>query len=162
MKKVFTSSTHQAPFLCEACGKQVVKDVSRFTALDQEIQLKWTCVCGRPNSVMLERRRFIRKNVNLAGVCSFETQDGRSLCAAITLLDISQRGLRFKPAQDHRQPPLKPGQRLSIRFNLNDQFKTAIDREVIVRKVNGDVVGAEFISDDHYDKLGAYLLFHDT
>lgn len=162
MKKIFLSSTQQAPFLCEACGKQVVKDVSRFTALDQKIQLKWTCACGRPNSVMLERRRFIRKNVNLAGVCSFETQDGRSLSAAITLLDISQRGIRFRPVQDHRQPPLQPGQRLSIRFSLDDQFKTSISRELIVRKVKGNVVGAEFISDDHYDKLGAYLLFHDA
>jgi c-di-GMP-binding flagellar brake protein YcgR len=162
MKKVFTGSSHQAPFLCEACGKQVVKDVSRFAALDQKIQLRWTCACGRPNSVMLERRRFIRKNVNLAGVYSFKNRDGRSLCAAVTVLDISQRGLRFRPVQDHRQAPLQPGQRLSIRFTLDDQFKTAIDREVIVRKINGEMVGAEFISDDHYDKLGAYLLFHDV
>jgi c-di-GMP-binding flagellar brake protein YcgR len=162
MKKVFISSTHQAPFLCEACGKQVVKDVSRFAALDHKIHLKWTCACGHPNSVMLERRRFVRKNVNLAGTYSFETQDGRSPCTAVTLLDISQRGLRFRQAQGRRPPPLRIGQRLSMRFNLDDESQTAISREVTVRKINGDIVGAQFNTDQHYDKLGPYLLFHDA
>jgi len=161
MKKIFISNNHQAPFLCEACGKQVVKDVSRFATLDHKIQLKWTCACGQPNSVMLERRRFFRKNVTLSGAYSFETPDGRSLRAAVTLLDISQRGVRFRLAEHHRQPPLQIGQRLSIRFNLNDEYQSPINREVTVRKINGDVVGAEFISAGNYDKLGSYLLFHD-
>jgi hypothetical protein len=77
-------------------------------------------------------------------------------------LDISQRGLRFRQAEGRRPPPLRIGQRISMRFNLDDEFQTAISREVTVRKINGDIVGAQFNTDEHYDKLGPYLLFHDA
>lgn len=162
MKKIFANSRHQATFLCDACGKQVVKDVSRFATLDREIRLKWRCSCGEHSNVMLERRQFVRKSVKLPGAYSFAAPDGRTLSGAVTLLDISQRGLRFKHEGSLRRPALQAGQRLSIRFKLDDEFQTTISREVVVRKISGDVVGAEFIVREHYDKLGAYLLFHDN
>jgi hypothetical protein len=44
-----------------------------------------------------------------------------------------------------------------------DNFENAKEphpKDIVVRKKTGTYVGCEFLSDDHYDTFGKYLLFY--
>lgn len=159
MKKIFVNSKNQAAFRCHACGREEMKDVSRFFSLDKEIRLKWTCACGQANTVMLERRQFFRENVRLPGSYSLDRQDGRTIINPVTIVAISHRGLSFKQGLSSRAPNFQPGDRLQVQFTLDDRLKSVVSREVVVRSVKGSIVGVEFTSLQHADNLGNYLLF---
>jgi c-di-GMP-binding flagellar brake protein YcgR len=161
MKKIFVKSDNIATLVCDGCGKRRRKDVSRFTRLKQEVRLKWTCPCGAVNRAVLERRNFVRFKVNLSGKFSYHSQDGQHSVAPLVVVDISQGGLLFKRRTGLGSYPFREGDRLSVQFDLDDQNRSSVQREVGVRTIREDgSVGAEFVSKEHYDRLGPYLLYH--
>lgn len=163
MKKIFVKSDNMATLICSDCGKQYRKDVSRFTRLKQEIRLKWTCTCGAINRATLERRSYVRFKVNLSGKFSYTSQNGEFSMAPLVVVDISQGGLQFRRRTGLGRYPFREGDQLSVQFDLDDQNRSSVQREVGVRIIRTDgSVGAEFVSKEHYDRLGPYLLYHGT
>lgn len=65
--KVFVTSNHIATFPCPKCGNSYQKDVSKFIGHETQVRLKYKCKCQNSFSVLLERRRAIRKEVNFKG-----------------------------------------------------------------------------------------------
>jgi hypothetical protein len=79
------------------------------------------------------------------------------------VVDISQGGLLFKRRTGLGSYPFREGDRLSVQFDLDDQNRSSVQREVGVRTIREDgSVGAEFVSKEHYDRLGPYLLYHSA
>jgi len=72
------------------------------------------------------------------------------------ILDLSRSGLRMKT---NDVAELKVGDILNLRFTLDDKQNSEVTKEVIVRSISGHSLGTEFLSLEHYDKLGSYLLF---
>jgi len=127
-------------------------DVSKFVHVDKAVKLKVTCACGHDFSVTLERRLHIRKKANLKGTLMFKAKK-----YDIRITDISRYGLKIiteKPID------VQDGEKLIIDFVLDDAGQSQVEKEVIVRKINGANIGVEFSSHDHYDRFGPYLLFH--
>ena len=54
---------------------------------------------------------------------------------------------------------IKVGDILKLQFTLDDKENSEVTKEVIVRSISGNSLGTEFLSLEHYDKLGSYLLF---
>jgi len=150
--KVFAASSGKANFKCPECGGTRLLDVSKFCRLDKKIRLKYKCKCGCTSSLELERRKHVRKPVDLKGEL---VADGHTYRARV--VDISRLGLKIRT---EKKLDLEPGTRVVINFVLDDATSSRVSKEVVVRTVKDNDIGAEFLSRDHYDKLGPYLLFH--
>ena len=151
-QKIFVNSDLHAVIQCPECGQSYKKDVSKFIGHKTQVRLKYTCKCKHSFPVMLERRHFIRKQVNLKGFVI-----DKSNKIPLTVVDISQQGLQFKIAYN---VSYKVGDIFHIEFTLDDQTHSKISREVEVKRFPPPVkFGCEFTTQDHYDNLGKYFLY---
>ena len=77
----------------------------------------------------------------------------------MTVVDISRGGLQL---QLNQAPRFKIGDTIYVEFSLDDQLRTLIEKDVVVRKIDGNKIGTEFLTALHNsnpaDKaLGFYL-----
>ncbi len=151
-QKIFITKSGKANITCSECGKVKSMDVSKFTNIDKAVSLKVTCVCGHHFSVTLERRLHFRKSVNLSGQTMFKNKK-----YMLKILDISRQGLKLRT---ERPIDIQKGEKIIIDFTLDDVGQSQVEKEVVVKKINGTDIGVEFVSHDHYDRFGPYLLFH--
>jgi 5-keto 4-deoxyuronate isomerase len=150
-QKAFVTKSGKANFKCPECNKVKQMDVSRYTDIDKEVKLKCTCACKHVFSVLLERRRHIRKNVALEGQLFCEGQQ-----SLIMVVDVSRIGLRLKTSKKLK---LNVGSKAVVKFTLDDVHRSMVSKEVVIKSVSDRSVGVEFLSYDHYDKFGNYILF---
>jgi len=152
VQKVFVTQDNKAKVICPECGKVRQMDVSKFSNYEKEVRLKCTCVCKHSFGILLERRKHIRRAVNLAGTLTVDSTE-----LPVTITDISRRGLKVMLDEP---VDLSVNDKVILNFVLDDAGNSHVRKEVIVRKVMDTQIGVEFLSQDHYDKLGPYLLFH--
>ena len=103
----------------------------------------------------LEFRKKVRTKRFLRGTYTNHSQ--KSSGNDIVILDISMSGMAFS-SQD--EPTFKIGDDLSIEFTLDDEQKTDIRIDVVVRNIRQKRAGCEFkISDASlYGPLKFYLM----
>jgi len=151
-QKVFITRSGKASFSCPECGKTKQLDVSRYNTVDKEVKLKYTCTCKHIFSVILERRKYIRKKVDLPGVLILGNKK-----YPVNVIDITRAGLKIRTKgllELHLQD------KVVLEFILDDPGGSKVSKEAIIKKINQMNIGVEFFSQDHYDKFGAYILFH--
>ncbi len=150
-EKIFLTKNAEAVVLCPECGKTKMMNFDRFLDIDKEIKLKVTCKCSHVFSVILERRKYFRKQVDLKGGLINGNEN-----YSISIIDISRTGLklRTKEALD-----LNPDDKVVIEFTLDDASRSKISKDGIIRKIAKKYIGVEFLSQSHYDKFGQYLLY---
>jgi hypothetical protein len=152
-EKIFATQNRMAIISCPYCGKSKQKDVSKFMEHKTQVRLKFKCVCKENISVILERRRTMRKDVQFNG---FLIQN--SIKHPILISNISQNGVKIRFSEPLS---LNEGQTASIQFTLDDVKKSSISREVLIKKIfSQKSVGCKFQSTDHLDQLGKYFLFN--
>lgn len=151
--KVFVTSNKMAIFPCSKCGKSYQKDVSKYIGHEAQVRLKYKCKCQNSFSVLLERRRSIRKKVNFKGYLLDKQQK-----IPITVIDISKHGMKIKILE---KLLLKKGQKIRIEFNLDDPKKSIVSKTVQINKIIPPLsIGCEFMEQEHYGDLGKFFLFH--
>ncbi len=151
IQKVYVSSDKKATFSCPQCGLVKEKDVSKFIEIKSTVRLKCKCVCGHSYPVVFERRRHIRKDVNFPGSFVRGKETG-----PLFVKNISRTGLNLRM---DCHATFKAGDRFLVKFFLGDDAMSEVEKEVIVRNVFPPMLGVEFVSKDHYGKLGSYLLY---
>lgn len=152
-QKVFISNEDKATFICPECKRSKTTSVSKYKAWETAVRVNCKCPCGHTYSVLLERRKHVRKPLNLPGTYQLLNKNNRG---RMKVVDMSRSGLRlevFYPKD------FAPGDRVRLTFNLDDPDQTTIIKEVHVRSVKNNFIGVEFISFEHYDKLGPYILY---
>lgn len=156
--KVFVTPSNTAVFECPQCKKSRNVDVSKYKQIDKEVKIKVNCSCGHSYPVVLERRRHYRKTVNLAGTYVIAVSGGPIKKGMMAVKDLSRSGLRIKIAA---QPNFDIGDKLLVEFHLDDNKRSLIKKEAIVRKISELNIGLEFSSMDSSDPgdkaLGFYL-----
>ncbi|AOY59890.1 MULTISPECIES: PilZ domain-containing protein [Desulfococcus] len=154
--KAFIDNSGEAVIKCPRCHATRVVDVKEYSRLDHIVRFKVTCPCKHVYRVILERREFFRKPVRLTGVCRM--REGVP-AVDIHIHNLSRKGLRIELMKD--DPPAI-GDKVTVEFRLDDEKKTLIRKEALVRTLMGRFVGLEFFSIDPYnvyDKaLGFYLM----
>jgi len=74
----------------------------------------------------------------------------------LTVTNVSMSGLGARVIGSHN---MQPGVQLEVKFNLNDANNSELRKRVVVRLVNGNYIGCEFLEKDSSDKaLGFYLM----
>lgn len=157
-QKILVSDNNMATFVCPECNASKNADISRYKKLENSVRLKIKCVCGNSYPVVLERRSSYRKETSLPGKYIFRPSGGPPQKGAMTVLDISRGGLKFKATV---VPKLKPGDTFGVEFNLDDKQQTLIRKKVVARNVTGRSISVAFCSFDTSDPgdkaLGFYL-----
>lgn len=153
--RVFINDRGQGSFICPSCQSGVIKDLSDVVRVKSAVRIRCKCRCGHVYRVLVERRRYFRKQVNLSGLYIHRRGDRpKPLKGLIAVRDISQSGIGFSV---NRVPEFKVGDRLIIEFTLDDANRSQVREEGVVRRIQSDRIGVEFTSTDRYGKLGQYL-----
>ena len=153
IEQVFVDAQKKATFKCPECDNSWTKDLTKLKSHKKLVRLKCKCPCGHSFPILLGKRRHFRKNADLDGAFIHDKLKTRGL---INIKNISKSGIGLKLSTDQF---IHEGDRLEVRFNLDDPSKSYICKEVVVRKIEGNYLGVEF-SDitREYDHLHSYLV----
>ncbi len=156
LKKVFINEENMATFVCPKCEKSKTSDVSRYKDIDKAVKIKVKCSCKNTYSVLLERRKYYRKDVNLSGI--FKCAQ-KALKSPVLIKNLSRFGIKFDAGFNHG---LASGDNISVEFTLDDAHKTFVLKDATVKTVSHSVIGAEFrnVNDVSLSdrRLGFYLM----
>ncbi len=152
--RVFINDRGEGTFICPACEKGVIRDLSEFADTATAVRLKCRCQCGHVYRVLVERRRHFRKSVDLVGMYLFPRKTGAPLKGLARIRDISQSGIRFSV---NTPPDFAVGDQLIVEFTLDDAERSKIRETGVVSRIQVNSVALRFRTTDHYGKLGQYL-----
>ncbi len=159
MQRVFISSDNTATFACPSCKKMRTVNIADYAGLDKAVKINVRCGCGHRYPAMLERRRQFRREVAFPGTYTRIVR-GRSMdSGTMVVKDVSRTGLKIRvPDAQH----LNRGDTLEVVFHLDDPKKSQIQKEVVIRKIEGVDLGVQFLTREvgnPSDKaLGFYLM----
>ncbi len=153
--KIYLDPDGFISIICPNCKKTFRKNLSDYKKSDRQIKLKCNCTCGNSFSVILDRRRHLRKKTILTGAYIHDKRKSRGV---INIKDLSRSGIGFELATDSKDCIISTGDILTVRFNLDDVFKTLISKEVITKRIKGKFIGNEFLDILYeHDLLHLYL-----
>ncbi len=140
--------------MCPLCFKGKTVDISRYKRSEFPATVKHKCSCGHYFTVILEKRRHSRKGVNLPGMYikyfgGKEVERGQML-----VVDLSISGMKFSMREKHT---FGIEDKFVVVFTLEDNQKSLIKQEVIVKHINNMTIGAEFCSENHCQTIKTYL-----
>lgn len=175
MEKFYVDGQNKIAVSCPQCG--VIKDIDVSTHLGREGITtfeylficdkcdcghkecedcpKKNCTHGHKQNITLERRKFFRKEVNLAG--SLTDLEGKK--HPVRVLNLSRTGLKIKILTTH---DIQPAQTVYIEFNLDNANETLIKKDLLVKQASSNTIETEFSDSESYDRsdkaIGFYLL----
>jgi hypothetical protein len=153
VRRLYVNKRKEAALTCPSCSSTRIVSFAQYT--NDKIPTKAKCICGcifDVPDVIIEARKFCRKKVNLLGSYSKTVVDevGR-----MNVKNISFSGIRFKTEKEHN---IEVDEVLGVRFVLDDDKQTEIRHTVVVRNVQGRLIGAEFCNAHGYDMDLIYYL----
>jgi hypothetical protein len=159
IKKIYANESGQGTLVCDKCGKTKTLDLLAFQNIGKPLKVK--CACGHIFFVRIEARKFYRKSTNLTGEYIKMSRD-ISPClerGAMVVEDLSRTGLGFRTKKKHT---ICVQDVIRVRFILDDSQQSDITTSAVVRRVENDFVGAEFLDVDGFHEtnrtLGFYLM----
>lgn len=150
-RKVFIKADNIVRINCPACS------FSKHITLDQfktrHHQLKIRCKCGHIFKIELEFRKHPRRATELDGIYKILGPEKNGWQASI--VNLSEGGACLELRGRHS---VRVGDRGALTFTLDNTKNTVITKEAIVKSVDGNRIGCQFIQDRAYSKeLGYYL-----
>ena len=158
-RPVFPGDDGKYQMTCPQCGFQDIVSARLFEMMGSAVRVK--CPCGHRFRILRELRSIYRKKVRLEGYFAQARYTGNMVAPGdvwgpMVVQNLSKAGMKFSCANARQ---LRPGDRLQVRFNLDNANQTLIKKTVIVKSVNADMVGVQFHGTDRYDAaLGFYFL----
>jgi hypothetical protein len=152
--KSYVRPDNTAVINCPNCKRQKELKVEAFTGSKSRLKIK--CGCKKVFLVQLESRKRYRKRTNLSGTYINHSQHNSS--GKLYVRNISVSGLEFTTMDIHT---FKLEDELSITFTLDDEQRTEVTKDVIVRGLRKHAIGCEFerSGDLAFDgPLGFYIM----
>lgn len=149
--KVFLSDSGKTTVKCPFCGKcHYIKVPEDF----HNKAVRGKCTCGKSFPVLFDSRKYYRKEVRLPG--EYWNRMGEKDLMTVTTLSFSGAG--FEAGRPN--PCLHSGETIRLNFLLKNTDKIWIRSNALVRRVNGNKIGVDFMwMDEHQQKcLGFYLM----
>ena len=158
-KEITVVSAHadskgMALITCPFCN--ITKKISVSQFKDKKHRIVTKCKCGERFAIQLNFRASYRKEVDLKGMFMVTSPRSSHWCE-MEVSDLSRTGIGFRNAEMDTVD-VKKGDKLKIKFNLDNAKKTLIEKQVIVKIVIDQYVGCEFQDLALEEKeLGFYL-----
>ena len=151
LERIYVSDDGRATITCPQCGLTRQARVDQYRGRKHTIKVN--CSCGLSFPVHLEFRRAYRKQTDLKGTYRILSSDGGG--GQATIRDLSRNGIGFSVSGVHS---IKIGQRAMIDFTLDNRKQSRLQKEVIIRSVDKNLIGCEFNNQQAFEKdLGFYL-----
>jgi hypothetical protein len=150
--KIFVSHDNEGEIVCPKCEKTKTIHVSKDRIPLKPIRVK--CNCGYSFSILLEYRKYHRKLVNIPGkLLHRETGDE---IAEIVVTSVSVIGIGF----DLKSAALVTENEVyRVMFTLDDSLESNIQEEIVVQRISGKSIGAEFSDKEKYNyELDFYVM----
>ena len=151
--KVFVRPDNTAVVTCRHCSRQKTISVDPFKEHMHRLQV--TCECQNVYIASLEFRNRVRKKTLLQG--TYTNHSRKDNVGSFSIINISVTGLGFTS-----QDPInfKPGDKLTLKFTLDDEQKTEISKDAVVRYIRQDLTGCEFTEreEPYGSPLGYYVM----
>lgn len=151
---IYVRPDNTAVITCPHCNLQ--KTIKAESFRGRKYKFKAKCNCNNVFTVTLEFRKRKRKRTNLRGTCVNHSQDDSS--GNIIVKNLSVSGLEFT-SYDHQN--FSVNDELTVSFNLDDDYQTEINREVVIREIRSSSIGCEFVGSGELDfegPLGYYVM----
>lgn len=156
-EKVYIASTKMATFVCPKCQKSKTVNVSKYAGLDKIVKVNVKCPCGYSYTSILEKRKKYRKTTNLPG-SYIRYIDGKQIRGGLMIVkDLSISGLKLQIDTDHN---FDVGDVIQVEFHTDDAQRAFIQKKVIIRNIDGSIIGTEFAPSEGVDKELGFYLFH--
>ena len=156
-EKVYISSTKMATFVCPKCHKSKTVNVSKYADLDKKVKVSVRCPCGHAYTSLLEKRKRYRKETNLPGSYS-RFINGKQMDGGLMIVkDLSTIGMKLKIDVDN---DCNVGDIIQVEFHTDDAKRAFIKKKVIIRSINGPIIGTEFASTEGIDRALGFYLFN--
>lgn len=148
--RAFVREDNSTTLVCPKC--RTAKDISVQQFRDKQHHVNVRCKCGYSFKVQLEFRRHFRKATSLSSTYKVKPPTGSGIA---TVVNLSVSGACFEVRGHH---DFKIGQKGELVFTLDDKKKTVLFKNVIIRSINNNRIGCEFVDDRAFSKeLGFYL-----
>jgi hypothetical protein len=136
---------------CPFCEKHHYKEVPKYL---YNKPVRAECKCGKSFPVLFDSRGNFRTEVRLKGEY-WDTFGEKDL---MTVTTLSASGAGFEAACS--TPDVSVGETIKVSFWLNSAYKTLITTKAIVKRIDRNRLGVEFVGlDEHQQKcLGFYLI----
>ena len=152
VQKSFVKTNDTASIQCPKCAR--VKNISVAKYRSTRHTLKTRCSCDNTFLVALDFRRHYRKPTNIIGVYTIIGSPG-SGGGQMQVENISRSGVGLSVSAHHS---VVVGQKALLNFRLTDKKQTELTKKVVVRRVNSNKIGCEFINQSQIGKnLGFFL-----
>jgi len=150
--KTYVRSDNTAVLICPYCSQWKKISVDRFRGNKHELKIK--CYCKQSFKGFLEFRKKVRKKKFLRG--TYLNLSHKDSSGFFTIEDISATGLAFITPVGNK---LNVGDELSVEFIIDDEQKTAISCNAVVKNVGQRRIGCEFeVSDEGIHGLLEFYL----
>ncbi len=145
VKPLFPNADGHVMIVCAHCGTTRSVPATQFRAFLKPRQVQ--CRCGVTFFVRLEIRKFYRKHARLDGTYSkYDTSHPAGVeKGKIFIEDLSRTGIGFRTARGHN---LRVNAVLLVHVVLDDRQKTNLRKSAVVRHVDAQCIGAEFLDFD--------------
>ncbi len=137
ISKAYVRPDNTAVINCPHCGRQKSIPAASFRGAKSKIKIK--CACKNIFTIQLEFRKRVRKRTNLRGRYINHSQKESS--GSIVVRNISVIGLEFTSLDIQN---FKVGDEITLIFTLDDEQRTEITKEAVVREVRQNSIGCEF------------------
>ena len=152
--KIYVRPDDTAVISCPHCSRQKTAPVGSYKGSKSQIKIK--CGCKNVFTVDLEFRKKIRKETNLRG--KFTNHSQKNSRGDIIVKNLSMGGLEFSTMDIDK---FKIGDEVTVSFILDNEDKTTIKKELIVRDIRENTIGCEFEKSTQYapdGSLGFYIM----
>ena len=153
--RVFMNDNGVATFKCPKCQNLQIKDIGKFNKITNVKKIKCSCSCGNTFRVILEKRKFFRKDAELVGRYRIRSQDNKEKRGTFTIIDVSQSGLMFITNVKH---DLQIGDELIVEFYIDKEQNFLVSKEGIIRRIIDKKVGIQLNTTEHYDRFGRLFI----
>jgi hypothetical protein len=157
--RLFAADGADYQLTCPKCGRQETVAPAVFEKMGAVLRVNCPCQCSF--RIIREMRHAFRKSVRLEGLFAQDVSQLNKMAVVnvwgpMVVTNISKTGLKFAA---EKASLLRIGDRVHLRFYLDNSSKTLIKKPARVKSIQGDTVGCEFIGSDRYDvTLGFYFL----
>ena len=127
---------------CPGCQRKFKIKAPDSEKIAEGYKVSGKCPCGETFIISFDRRRHPRLSLGVSGAYLHDKHKYRGL---ITVRNISLSGVGIEL---NTERTMLEGDRVTLRFNLNDELKSFIDKKAVIRrKQRKKFFGLEFVAE---------------